>query len=1184
MMKLKRLEISGFKSFPDPVTVQFHGGITAIVGPNGCGKSNLSDAVTWVLGEQSAKSLRGGRMEDVIFVGSQKRKALGMAEVSLELEVDPSFHHAEDGRLVIGRRVFPTGESRYRINGRTVRLKEIKDLLMDTGLGIRAYSVIEQGKVGMILSGKPQERRRLLEEAAGVTRYKARRRIAEVKLEEARANLLRLDDIVSEVERALRTLKRQAAAARRYREREAEHRALLRRVLAGRWARLSAELAELAAALAAAEERDAALTAELSTAEASLAEERETLEALARRVAERHQRVAEAAATIEGRQQFLAVNRKRLTETHERTAQSHRQAERREAEIAAAGAALTGHRERRDEMAAELERATAEVSRDEEALAAAVDRLRAADARLEEQRRGLLAAADAINRLRARRQQAQIELERGVFQRRRLGEEAEQHGGELRQAAEAAETAGARVEELGGRIGRERAELAAVEAELERTLAAEAAAGERRRAAETALAEARNHQKLLTELSRAHLERRSRLESALAGAGLGSGIDGPVFLADRARALDGWERALDFYLADLADAVVAREAGSALDLAAALAGGAGGAVIISVADPAAAATEGQPEVDDPAVVLTLGEALGLPADLAAALPPAFLVEQPADAARLARAHPGVAFVSRGGVWAAGGVLRVAPGEAAPGVLERARELAELEEELPARERAVAAASAEIETLVARRSELARDANRRESGLAQLRQELAVAEARREDAEARRRRLAAELAELETERDRVAGELAAAEERRAGIDGEVAAAEEAHAEAQERFDRLEREREGAKADREALREASAGRRGRLDLLAERLAAHDREIARIESESGDGRRQVELWRGEAERLERIAAELTGELERAETELQAALEDRAGGQEAVLAAQAELDVQRAALRRREEGIAALRDRRDAARAEEGDLRVRQAGRRQDAEHLAAQHREAFDEEPAAEPGAPPPNLAELETDLARTRLTLERLGPVNVLAVEEYAEQEERHTFLTVQRADVIASVERLRTTIQEIDATSGERFAATFEEVNKNFGVVFQQLFRGGEAEMRLLDDDDPLDSGIEIVARPPGKRAQNIMLLSGGEKALTAIALLFALFQTKPSPFCILDEVDAPLDDVNTLRFVELLSTMAGDTQFIVITHNKLTMEAAGTLYGVTMEEKGVSKLVAVEIDRVQPPEAAAATA
>jgi chromosome segregation protein len=276
---------------------------------------------------------------------------------------------------------------------------------------------------------------------------------------------------------------------------------------------------------------------------------------------------------------------------------------------------------------------------------------------------------------------------------------------------------------------------------------------------------------------------------------------------------------------------------------------------------------------------------------------------------------------------------------------------------------------------------------------------------------------------------------------------------------------------------------------------------------------------------------------------------------------------------------------------RAAAGDLRVRQAGLEQDAAHLAETFRDAFGEEPAAAPGGEPPavapaeppaHLAELEADLARTKEALERLGPVNVLAVDEYAEQEERHAFLTTQRADVARSVDSLKRTIREIDQASSERFVKTFAEVNEHFGKVFAQLFRGGEAEMRLLDDEDLLESGIEIVARPPGKRLQNIMLMSGGEKALTAIALLFALFQTKPSPFCILDEVDAPLDDVNTLRFLDLLREMSGDTQFIIITHNKLTMEAASTLYGVTMEEKGVSKLVAVELDGVQPAERATA--
>jgi chromosome segregation protein len=289
---------------------------------------------------------------------------------------------------------------------------------------------------------------------------------------------------------------------------------------------------------------------------------------------------------------------------------------------------------------------------------------------------------------------------------------------------------------------------------------------------------------------------------------------------------------------------------------------------------------------------------------------------------------------------------------------------------------------------------------------------------------------------------------------------------------------------------------------------------------------------------------------------------------------------------------------------RTEIEELRVAGAGLRQDAEHVAMTYREHFGEELPSHPGEPagvaeppaipapidlpaPPaiaDLAELEAELARCKAILERLGPVNVLAVQEHDEQEERQRFLTTQRADVAQSVDSLRRTIREINEASSERFRATFELVNQSFGAVFARLFRGGEAEMRLMDDEDVLESGIEIVARPPGKRLQNLMLLSGGEKALTAIALLFALFQTKPSPFCILDEVDAPLDDVNTVRFVDLLRDLAGDTQFIIITHNKITMEVAGCLYGVTMEEKGVSKLVAVELDDVQPAEPRRATA
>src|ERR1700712_4681054 len=397
MLRVERLHISGFKSFVDPVEVRFAGGITAIVGPNGCGKSNLSEAITWVLGEQSAKTLRGGPMDDVIFTGTGGRKPLGIAECVLTLATDLSFPGAEDGRITIGRRVFRGGEGQYRLNGKVTRLKEVKDLLMDTGLGIRAYSVIEQGKIGIILSGKPQERRKLIEEAAGITRYKARKGIAEIKLQEAMSNLLRLDDVISEVERALRSLKRQAGAARRYQEKEKEYRELLEAVLLGRWAALAARLAELKGGIEGSTSREAALAADLHRDEAALAAGRQRLDELARRMAERHQKVAELGALIEGRQEFLKANRSTVQELGERAAQGRALAERRETEIAAHGEVLEDLEENRRERAGDRAQAAAAVDEDERQIAAAERDLKQVSARVDGFRSQALAPARANN-------------------------------------------------------------------------------------------------------------------------------------------------------------------------------------------------------------------------------------------------------------------------------------------------------------------------------------------------------------------------------------------------------------------------------------------------------------------------------------------------------------------------------------------------------------------------------------------------------------------------------------------------------------------------------------------------------------------------------------------------------------------------------------------------------------------
>ena len=1239
MLKLHQLEISGFKSFVDETKVRFAGGITAIVGPNGCGKSNISDAITWVLGEQSAKSLRGGSMQDVIFNGTDTRKPIGMAEVNLTLVTDPSMEHAVDGKILIGRRVFRTGESQYRLNGKVTRLKQIKELLMDTGLGIRAYSVIEQGKIGMILSGKPQERRRLLEEAAGITRYKARKRLAEIKLEEATANLLRLDDIVSEVERSLRSLKRQASAARRYKEKETEYRDLLRQVLLGRWALLRERMGNVESELAVLVDRDAELTATLHRDEATLAEGREEIDELAKVLAERHQRQADLAATIEGRQEFLKGARERRSEVEERLVRGREEAEvraRRSEELAGSLGSLD---ERAETLVAERAEAARIVAEDDASIAAAQKAVAEAEARLEGLRRDLLERIASVNQLRSQLQHEQVEIEKRTLRARYLDDERIRLD---RQVGESESTLTA-IDETVSTSGRRLEELAAGRDEnngiLDTLLRREAEISDERRELETELSGLRQRQRILRELSEEHAEKREALVRKLAELDVAE----PQFLADVVDPVEGFEDVIDQFLGELAEAVLVEPHRSALELARALSRlDTAGAFI----KPAAGAPA--VEVADPAIRHDLTEALRLPPELAGALPPAYLVDDAEDAARLAAAHPGVAFLSRDRVVAEAGTLRVRAQETTPGVLARESELEAIDAEIPDAEERLQKLGEALAGLVDERKERATTINRLEEQISGLEREIAIAKARRQDAAGRKERVASEQQTVAEEQEEIAEELVGRQEQKVFVERRLGEAEAEHKALEERFDQTQAEVEAAKSHRESLREAGAGRRGRLELLEERMDSQQQETVRVRRQIEEMGEQLDAWKDESEVLERRKVELEASMGTAETELQAALEARSEAQEAVLEQQQILDDRRDALRELEGQVQQTRGEREVLRSQIEEQRIGQASLRQDAEHLNATYRDEFkrllpgtrpkdpevaealeamteemvedtdeetperrtesdgddaagdenadgdedgveNDENAASMGVEIPleedvelpdmdraRLAELEADLSRIKTILDRLGPVNVLAAEEYDEQIERENFLKTQRRDVAESVKNLKATIQEINEASTERFKATFEQVNTTFGKTFQKLFRGGEAEMRLLDEEDILETGIEIVARPPGKRPQNIMLLSGGEKALTAIALLFALFESRPSPFCILDEVDAPLDDANVMRFVDVLKEMAQDTQFLVVTHNKLTMEASSTLYGVTMEERGCSKLVSVELEDVQP--------
>ena len=1346
MLKLKNLEISGFKSFVDPVETDFADGITAIVGPNGCGKSNLSEAITWVLGEQSAKSLRGGKMEDVIFSGTDRRKPLGMAEVNLTLETDEDIDGAENGKLIIGRRVFRSGESQYRLNDKIVRLKEIKDILADTGLGVRAYSVIEQGRIGQILSSKPIERRKLIEEAAGVTRYKARKRLAELKLEDATANRMRLDDIISEVERALRSLKRQSNAARRFKEREGQYRELQRTVLTARFSALHDQLKELQTRITQGNDGEATLGAELSKAEAELAAAREKLDELTREIARRHQRTAELGARIEGRQEFIRGTRATVEQIDERIENGIRVAEQRQGQMKEHLEALEALDVRKHTLLED--RSSAQKLVDDGAT-----RLEQADAQLAETqsregsvRQELTDSSQQVNASQQKLQRNQIDLEKAQFRLERSEKATEEKAAQIEQAQAKLTEATGQTEELEEKTETLGTGLQELKGQLEDTVQQEGRCSETCETLRLEDAQLTQRKALLDELAQADEERRADVREAMDDLGLSNGE--PLFLDERLAAAEasaaaedrsiptGYEAAIDALLEPMRDAVVVSDEEDALQVARELAERGVDAAVLrprpasdrtidayaplrtqqtarrtktetrrvpvqkvvektieeTVEVPVEVPVEVEVEVDVPVevevaveateetapatpatpakrswldvllspfrrtpkpstamassdaasstpttrtetrmekrtekkvetrvemrketrpkvvtetvteyedqevevaideteatgdwisgVIAALPDVLALDPDLSHSLPLAMLAASAEDAGRLAALHPQFAFLAPGGTVVRAGLVQIASKTAAPGAMARFAEMDEVASRLPQIASELLAAKEELQSLVATRTERAAEVGRQSAALDDLKQKLAVATARRQDQKHQVERLEAEQRGIAEEQTEIHELIESIGEARKQLDGEFASLSEAHAALQKKLEDAQAEVAKARDQRQEVRTEGEGRKSNLRLLEERVESHHQETTRLQRLSEEVRDFLLRWAEDRTNLTTRQEKLKTEVEEARVDLQRALEERTDAEEQKREVQEALDAQRQTVRDLEQAVTAKRDERDAARARVQEMRVSEAQRTQQIEGVQETFEKEFGARLETEGELPPPpeNLDELVTELDQLKQTLDRMGPVNVLAAEEYAEQEERYEFLTVQRADVQKSIESLRKTIKEINETSITRFLDTFREVNEFFGEAFTKLFRGGEASMRLLDEDEPLDSGIEIVARPPGKRLQNIQLMSGGEKALTAIALLFALFRHKPSPFCILDEVDAPLDDANVMRFIETLQEMAKDTQFLLVTHNKLSMEAASSLYGVTMAEKGVSKLVGVNIDELHPPQ------
>ncbi|HYK42388.1 MAG TPA: chromosome segregation protein SMC [Thermoanaerobaculia bacterium] len=1188
MFKLERVQISGFKSFYEKVDLEFPGSVTAVVGPNGCGKSNISDAVSWALGEQSAKTLRGERMDDVIFNGSSKRRPLGMAEVILTLSTRartggvPVPIEAEDGNgngngngnghesevLRIGRRVYREGTGEYFLNDKQVRLKDIQDRLLGTGLGVRAYSVIEQGRIDQVLSTKPQDRRRLIEEAAGITRYKLKKRLAEGKLEETRGNLLRISDIVAEIERNAASLKRQASRAARYREHTETLRGKKAALARTRHDVLLAAVSEAERVRDERRDREAEAAAALGRAEAELASAR----VAAAEIQSERDRLRDAVAALENAIQrddaLLESNRRAGIDLAERRALLEREGRDVSAEQVRSARELAELEERLERAIADARARSQAREESDERAAAAAEAFDAIERELEGAREGaLLAAGDRVQSRNARHE-VDLEASRVAASLARAAEMHERVGSQLAERQAEVERALDEERRLSDEAAAARRQTEEWEAELARLAGALSDAELARDRARESLSVAEHRLAALNEILKSRQDSVESVRSALRAAG----IPEEGSLADRLRPSIGWEATIDLLLADDVEAIFA--SGDARAAIEASRGLSSASFVRSDwrAAPGASAAAGSLGGWE----VALENHSSLSAAERAALPAVAFVETLDDALSLSARYPSDTFVTRGRELVRGSLVRVVhtPAEAS-GLFALRREVDRLDGDAARSRESAAALEKTVEDLRRARQECEGGMPARRELEREAAGRLSEFVGRFEERRAERDRLSRERETLASELHALSEEAARLASRKEALEAEESAHGTRELEIRQRAETLAGRLPEARSLAAAAAEELAHRRTEAEVAAERRRALDAAREKLLETRGHLERRIGDAFEEGNRLALRAEELAREEKEARERRAANLAGRETGA-AELAAVSEAAAESATrVGVAEEGTKTLRGSLDSAREARFEAEVSETRVRADLDHLIAQAREEFGvapEELAAPEDRSPEALAALELEVAALAQAIERLGPVNVLALEEHREMTERLTFLSTQRDDLLKSISELQESIRKINATSSERFRHAFEAVNENFKTMFSRLFQGGTAEMRLLDETDLLESGVEIVAQPPGKRNQSIQLLSGGEKALTAIALLMAIFRYKPSPFCILDEVDAPLDEANIDRFTRLLRDMTEDTQFIAITHNKRTMETADVMYGVTMEEPGCSKIVSVRFD------------
>jgi chromosome segregation protein len=1273
-MRLERLEINGFKSFSDRSELAFDKGVTAIVGPNGCGKSNVADAITWVMGEQSAKSLRGERMEDVIFNGSDARKPTAAAEVRLRfsgvtksvsgpaLSIDeaPEAAQAADGHdasepganghgdvhgasnghgavtrqeaqeilrsiareVEVTRRLFRSGESEYLIDGQVCRLRDVHELLMDTGLGAKAYAIIEQGKIGLILSTRPTDRRQLIEEAAGVTKYKSRRRAAELKLEAAQLNLTRIDDIVFEVEKQRGTLKRQAGKARRYQRLRDELRRWEKVLLARKYRQLAETIESARVRLADARTRESGAAARVAEVETDLGRTRiELVEAESRATGSREAAHA-CELSINRQQQQIAFDGEQIRTLESRMATVAAELAGLEARREPAQAALRGRRVALADANNERDRAAAALASGADAYEVAHRQIEGLEADVEASRSEVFSALNSATALRHALEHAGIARDRVSETLSKLDVEINDVRIETERVAadRAAAVEGLRRGQQS--IDATRIARSARESELASARIEHEWRSRQVRAAEQELAGLQARLTSLEELDAARAGFGDAARTLLARANGSVSQKGAV--ADYLEVETGYERAVEACLADLLQHVIVERpehASAGFDLVRQEGAGRCGFLVAVPAADAAIPSDGNAADNMPSGVVPLSSVVRVQGMYAGsirhAIGNAWIADSYSHAQEASWLTPLAVATAEGDVFhgphlVTGGIRREARG-----ILETKREIKDLRGRIEAERETLTRLAAETSGLDATIAQamhaleaLAAEHHKQEKVVVAQEAQLERAEDEAARLAQKSEQLARERQQAEEERDTLDRRQEEARLSIARLEGDQQAADERLVNAQRRVFEA---REAAEELNQRAAEAGATHAG----LVERAAALGAEVQRLEEagaelearaaafaiERDDTRRRIDDLRAaviagqssldadvrsldDLRREVQNADDVVSALRASSESQEAAIRQARGALEAIRATVGEFDIARATAESALAHLASSCVESVQATLDEVVVEVeeleRQGQATPDARVIcadeAAEAGDADEEAPAHEAAVDAAVMAATERALSaeeaitELRAKIDRLGPVNMMAIEQFDELETRHGFLTTQRKDLVDSIAQTTQAIKRIDETTRQRFAEAFAAINRNFQETFSTLFGGGRAGLTLLDENDPLESGIEIIAQPPGKRLQSVQLLSGGEKALTAIALMFGLFKYKPSPFCLLDEIDAPLDDANIGRFVEMLRAMLHHTQFILITHNRKTMEIADRLYGVTMEEPGVSKLISVQLN------------